>query len=257
MHFPRFSQLVPKPKLKPFLSDRQRPLWILDVGCGNHSPTEVKRWFPAAVYHGLDREIYNNSPDDLKAIDRFYNLDLTSGDLGTIPDNSFDLILMAHIIEHITNGEEVIASLSGKLKSGGRLYVECPAERSLTLPSAVGCLNFYDDPTHVRFYSLDVLREACIRAGLEVVKAAVRRDPAWLVIDALLLPMQIVSLIRHRKPYGYALWDLLGFAHYVVAVRPELVFPGQRVTGQSSGPLPIKDCAQSKRKNDCARASEP
>jgi len=191
---------------------------ILDIGCGNHSPLTTKHWFPNCTYHGLDIETYNNSADDVAVIDRFYQVDLRTDSLSCVPDASFDLVIFSHVIEHIENGEEVVQRLSKKLKPGGLLYIECPSERSLTLPKGAQSLNFHDDPTHVRLYSLGTLEAACRDAGLRVTKAGVRRDGMQMLMSAtIFLPKQILTLLRERKPWGPPLWDFLGFAHFVVA----------------------------------------
>jgi len=216
----RLSRLVPPPKLKRFLPYRDLPVAILDIGCGNHSPTMTKHWFPRSTYCGLDLERYNNSPEDLKAIDQFYKADLREDLLKQIPDEHFDIILMAHVVEHIPNGEDVICRLSRKLKLGGRIYVETPSERSAVLPSGVDCLNFYDDPTHVRLYTGQELESACTAAGLDVVAAGLRRDMLWMAVGLALIPKQLSSFARYRKPFGPGLWDWLGFAQFVEAVKP-------------------------------------
>lgn len=213
------AKLVAPPKLKAFRALRGEPVSILDVGCGNHSPTITKHWFPRATYFGLDIAMCNNNEADLAAMDGYYQLDLQRDNLSDLPDNSFDIVIMAHVIEHITNGEDVIEGLSRKLKPGGQIYIECPSERSLTLPSAAGTLNFYDDPTHVRLYSLEELKHACENAQLMILEAAIRRDKTWMAVGILVAPKHILALVRHRKLFGPALWDWLGFAHFVIARR--------------------------------------
>ncbi|NBV95614.1 MAG: methyltransferase domain-containing protein, partial [Actinobacteria bacterium] len=83
-----------------------------------------------------------------------YLMDCVAG-LQHYPDNYFDGIWMVHVIEHLHNGDAVIQHLLPKLKSGGFLYIEYPGQKSTTLPSMHGTLNFKDDPTHVRVYSVN------------------------------------------------------------------------------------------------------
>ena len=45
---------------------------ILDIGCGNGSPTLTKRWFPGCHYAGADIQRYNLSDADVAAMDEFY-----------------------------------------------------------------------------------------------------------------------------------------------------------------------------------------
>lgn len=47
-------------------------------------------------------------------------------DLGTLPDEKFDLIICSQVIEHIFNFDDVFYNLHHLLKPGGYLIVDCP-----------------------------------------------------------------------------------------------------------------------------------
>jgi SAM-dependent methyltransferase len=194
---------------------RGRDFALLDVGCGNHSPKQTRKWFPKCRYSGIDRELYNLDESDLAAMTTFFRIDLQRESLSAVPDRAYDVILFSHVIEHLTNGLEVLADLAGKLAPGGRLYVEFPSERSLRLPSMKGTLNFHDDPTHVRLYTVAEVRGALEGRGLEILRAGRRRDLAHIVLCPVHL---LYNLIKNRRLSAAALWDLLGFADYVYAV---------------------------------------
>lgn len=190
---------------------------LLDVGCGNHSPTITKKWFPACEYHGLDYRTCGNDEDDARATHRHYNIDLSRQPLDPVPDAFFEVVLMAHSVEHLRNGLDVVRALATKLKAGGRIYVEFPSERSLSLPSMRGTLQFCDDPTHVRLYSVRELSNVLMESGLRVVRAGRRRDWLRLWLLPILLPAKLV--LRGRLEAG-DVWDLMGFADYVLAMKP-------------------------------------
>jgi len=194
-----------------------RPFALLDIGCGNHSATLAKAWFPACTYTGVDRERdYNNDAEDLAAMDAFYEIDLTTLDFGRVPDGAFDVILMAHVIEHLRNGDDVVRALAPKLRTGGMIYLEFPGPRSLTLPSMRDTLNFHDDPTHVRMFTAAEVAALVQSMGFRVLRAGVRRDPRGI----LFLPLHAWKAKRaHGHVPGGVFWDLLGFAEVVVAVR--------------------------------------
>jgi trans-aconitate methyltransferase len=185
---------------------------LLDIGAGNHSATKIKRVFPNCEYHGVDMEKdYNNNAEDFKLMHAFYEMDLTRLDFSSIPDNYFDGIWMVHVIEHLFNGDEVIKNLLPKLKSGGYLYIEYPGQKSTTLPSMHGTLNFKDDPTHVRVYSVKELTELFINNNCTVLKSGMRRN-GWFIAA---MPFRIISnLVQGKKIQGNIFWDLLGFAEY-------------------------------------------
>jgi SAM-dependent methyltransferase len=186
---------------------------LLDVGCGNHSPSKTKFIFPNCEYYGLDLDkTYNNDEKDFEITKQFYELDLTKLDYSIIPDDFFDFIRMAHVIEHLYNGDEVLKNLLLKLKKGGFFYIEYPGKKSLKLPSMHGTLNFKDDPTHVRIYSIKELKKIFENAGCEILKSGTRRNP-WNIIA---MPARtIISLLKGKKLEANIFWDITGFAEYL------------------------------------------
>ena len=188
---------------------------LLDVGAGNHSASKTKRLFPKCEYYGIDlNRHFNNDENDFALMKAFYEMDLTILQFDAIPKNHFDFIRMTHIIEHLSNGDEVIKGLLPKLKKQGYIYVEYPGLKSTTLPSMSGTLNFYDDPTHVRLYSVKELSTLLTGLNCTIISSGTRRS--WIFL--LAMPFRIVAnLIRAKKPQGNMFWDLLGFAEFVFA----------------------------------------
>jgi len=196
----------------------RRPFRLLDVGAGHHSALAAKRWFPNCHYAGIDRDRhYHNDERDFAAMDQFFELDLTRLEFAGIPDASYDVLLFAHVIEHLTNGDEVLRALVPKLRPGGFVYVEFPGPQSLHFPSKRGTLNFYDDDTHVRVFDAKEVAGILRGCGLRIVRAGTRRDP----LGILMLP---VHAWRVKRQHGYVpggvFWDLFGFADQVLAERP-------------------------------------
>ena len=186
---------------------------LLDVGAGNHSASRITSLFPGCEYYGLDMDkTYNNSDSDFKVMKDFYQLDLTRLDYGIVPDQYFDGIWMAHVIEHLYNGDEVLPRLIQKLKPGGYFYVEYPGRKSTRLPSMKGTLNFKDDTTHVRLYSVPEISRIFENNGCKVLSSGTRRN--WYYIASLPLRL-VISLIKNGYVQGNVFWDLLGFAEYV------------------------------------------
>ncbi len=192
-----------------------KPFRLLDIGAGNHSASKTKRVFPQCEYHGVDLEKdYNNTAEDLALMTAFYEMDLTKLDFSSIPGNYFDAINMVHVIEHLYNGDEVIKGLLPKLKSGGYMYIEYPGEKSTRFRSMPGTLNFKDDPTHVRVYSVKELSTLLSSNNCEVIKAGTRRNP-WFIMA---MPFRIIGTwIKGKKLQGNIFWDIYGFAEFVWA----------------------------------------
>ena len=186
---------------------------LLDIGAGNHSASKTKSVFPQCEYHGVDMERdYNNNDEDFKLMKAFYEMDLTRLDFSSIPDNYFDGIWLVHVIEHLYNGDKVIEGLLPKLRPNGYMYVEYPGIKSTKLPSMQGSLNFNDDSTHVRVYSVDELTQLYQSNNCTVLKSGTRHNP-WFIMA---MPFRIiVALLKGKKLQGNMFWDLLGFAEYV------------------------------------------
>ena len=194
--------------------DMNREVNYLDVGCGIHSPTATKYEFPLIRYYGIDWDIgYNNTQEDIDNIDKFFEMDLSKLEFDDVPNNFFDVINMSHIIEHLHNGEEVIRGLIPKLKDGGIIYIEFPNMHSTNLPSKDSTLNFFDDPSHVRIYSLRELYNILLSENMAFVEGGRRKNR----MRNLLVPLEA---LKHLYLYGHIkggmLWDIMGFADYCV-----------------------------------------
>jgi 2-polyprenyl-3-methyl-5-hydroxy-6-metoxy-1,4-benzoquinol methylase len=195
---------------------KNKSFTLLDVGCGNHSVKKIKFWFPKASYFGLDRELYNIDKNDIALMEKFLLIDLTKDSLTTLEDNFFDVIIMSHVIEHLPNGDEVLQTLLQKLKSGGEIYIEFPSTKSLSLWSAQGTLNFCDDPTHIRIYDIKEIANILLKNRVKVIRAGIARDLLRTILFPLTIPMQLYSLLKHKKlKVQFALWDFTGFGNYV------------------------------------------
>ncbi|MBP7826730.1 MAG: class I SAM-dependent methyltransferase [Verrucomicrobia bacterium] len=137
------------------------------------------------------------------------------------PDAVMDAVTCMHVVEHLTGVERLLREIARVLKPGGRVYLETPHPRSLTLPrlrTGSGgfdfTLNFYDDPTHVRVVTERELCEGLRTAGCAIVAHGVSRN--WLFAGAHLL---FRHLPPSRKKYT-AQVHWIGWSAYVLAQRP-------------------------------------
>ena len=188
---------------------------LLDVGAGSHSATKTKKQYPLCNYYGIDiTKSYENDEADFNAMSGFYQMDLTQLNFSEIPDHFFDVIVMSHIIEHLHNGDQVIAGLMPKLKQNGYVYIEYPCKASTKFPSMKRTLNFYDDPTHVRIYSTEEVAGVLSQSGVQTLKSGRRRYWPYIV----LLPLTLVTeTLKYGFVPGGVFWDITGFAEYVFA----------------------------------------
>jgi SAM-dependent methyltransferase len=99
---------------------------ILEVGSGPN------RLFP----HSTTLDIYAGCKPDIQ-----HDLNQTPY---PIPDNSFDLVVCLHVLEHVQNLVSATTELHRILKPGGLLFVEVPYFTSV---------HYYTDPTHVHSFT--------------------------------------------------------------------------------------------------------
>jgi hypothetical protein len=84
----------------------------------------------------------------------------------------------------------------------------------VNFPSKRETLNFYDDPTHCRIFSVKEVKDILERSKLNILSTGVRRR----MINILLMPFKIVfqSITKGYVRAG-VYWDFYGFAEYVIA----------------------------------------
>lgn len=204
----------PKFKLLNKRFKKEDKFTVLDVGCSK-SAVKTKKYFRNCHYFGLD--IFDKSQveeDELGVMEQYYKIDLDKDNLSGIAENFFDAVIMTHTLEHIKNGLSVIEGLGNKLKQKGIIYIEFPSVRSLSLPSMKGTLNFCDDPGHIRIYDIKEVANVLLASGFKIIKAGTRRD----LFKALLTPLTYLYFrYFKRMPAAVSLWDIRGFADYVLA----------------------------------------
>jgi SAM-dependent methyltransferase len=149
-------------------------------------------------------------------MDKFCGVDLEVSNLEELEDDFFDVVIFTHVIEHLNNGLEVLSKISKKLKKGGKIYIEFPSIRSLSLPSsAISTLNFCDDESHVRVYDIKEVANTLLKNNVRIIRAGRRKTLNGYIIFILSIPLQLYSLLRYKKLHAKGLWDVCGFADYV------------------------------------------
>jgi SAM-dependent methyltransferase len=97
-------------------------------------------------------------------------------DITAIPeeDNSFDLIVCYHILEHVNDDLSAMKELHRILKPTGTLLIQTPFKdgkiyEDYTITSAKERLNHFGQEDHVRIYSVEGLKKRLTQTGFEVV----------------------------------------------------------------------------------------
>lgn len=194
---------------------------ILDIGCGNGSPSLTKKWFPGCHYSGADIQRYNLSAADDAAMDEFFSVAADGSGYDAIPEAAYDLVILNHVVEHMANPRPILAALCGKLRPGGYIWIAFPSLRSLSLPHSVDeTLNFCDDPTHVRVPDIREIANVLLANGVSIVHAG-RSCEGFLTSlgDAFKLLKRLLVRAFTGKFSGRGLWYILGFEDHVLGRR--------------------------------------
>jgi SAM-dependent methyltransferase len=196
-------------------------LRILDVGCGNNSPSVTKRWFPGCHYTGADIQRYNLSELDDAAMDEFFLLGTDGTGYDALPEASYDLVILNHVLEHMQDSAQILAALCTKLKVGGYIWIAFPSLRSLALPSSEDeTLQFCDDPTHVYLPDVREVANVLLGHGVKVVHAGRSREGFLTTLgDVLKLVKRSLRKAMTGKFSGRGLWYLFGFEDHVLGQR--------------------------------------
>ncbi|MBU1172426.1 MAG: class I SAM-dependent methyltransferase [Proteobacteria bacterium] len=125
MIIPRLKSLVIKHRLREFKNLFKTKAKILEVGCGDGSLLlDLKHRYPGLDLTGMDFSVSQDT-------DRLFHeagIKLIRGrveDTALEPE-SYDLIIMNQVIEHVPDPPSVLASLAKSLKPGGRISIETP-----------------------------------------------------------------------------------------------------------------------------------
>lgn len=149
-----------------------RPIEMLDVGCGDGVITRRLRLsLPDAAIRAVDLD-----PVRLRrATAHCEGVSFCQGHIGALPfpDDSFDVVLCHHVIEHVADDVEVLAECRRVLRPNGLLLLGIPQE-----DAAIGRLlrlmhrRMYAAGEHIHFYSIATMRDLLATAGFTSVEHA-------------------------------------------------------------------------------------
>ena len=191
---------------------------VLDIGCGNNSPTLTKYWLPGAHYSGADIQRYNNTDADIAAIDEFYPVGVDGSGYEAIPPANFDLIILNHVVEHMSAPLPIVATLCSKLKPGGYIWIAFPSARTLSFPPGESSLHFCDDDSHIYVPDVREISNILLANGVKVLRAGRSREFLRVVIGLLRYPKAVLHRLRTGR-YSAGLWHLYGFEDHVLGQR--------------------------------------
>jgi 2-polyprenyl-3-methyl-5-hydroxy-6-metoxy-1,4-benzoquinol methylase len=177
---------------------------ILDVGAGVGATLSwLKSIYPSAETTGLELNptLYNKLKENADVV--------IIGDIDSCFNKlqSYDLILLLDVLEHLVDPVTVLKKLSTRLDAGGSVIVSVPniAHLSVSIPLILrGEFNYRDegilDRTHIRFFVAKTAIELLNRADIRVTRGLIAglKGPRAKVINRISF-----GLLRHRLAKQY------------------------------------------------------
>lgn len=140
-----------------------------------------------------------------------------------MPDDSFDLVVASHVIEHVADPIRLFGELARVCKPDGVIYIEAPSDRSLAPKSDAeiyshSFYSFWDDPTHIRPWTPAALYRLAICHGFPVIKTAYMTS--WRAKIAFPFQWLFYSLAKNGHKLTEIYWEARGWSCYAVIKKP-------------------------------------
>jgi methionine biosynthesis protein MetW len=139
--------------------------------------------------------------------DETYRVDLESQEPWSLPQGSFDVLILSNVLEHLRSPSQTIERLKGFLRQEGTLIAIVPniAKWNMRIELLLGRFNYQShgvlDNTHLRFYTLKTGRELVESCGFSVVD--VQPTPMGLVapiVRGSVFLQRVIFLITRLWP---------------------------------------------------------
>jgi methionine biosynthesis protein MetW len=144
---------------------------VLDVGCGTGRQT-------CAINEGKNNDVVGVEPDPLRAAAaRSRGLNVYEGvfnDPFVAAFGTFDVIILADVLEHVADPAQMLALVRGCLRARGSVIISVPnvAHWTVRFRLLLGRFDYADggimDATHLRWYTRKSLLSLLHNAGFDV-----------------------------------------------------------------------------------------
>jgi SAM-dependent methyltransferase len=213
--FKRFESIADQ--VIPFLPSRE--VRILDVGCATGGLLSVFKQRGFGNVLGVDP-----SPACVPAARRLHGVEVSTATLAQLAgwQESFDLILLVGVLEHLRDVQPAVRTVAGRLKAGGLLYCAQP-----DVTAFADCVNApYQQFSveHVNFFS-----EASLSRLMAACALAPRRTWRWMMEWREGVTDSVVSGIYSLSP---------SFPHSLTPSHPSAEVPSSKFQVSRIRPSP-------------------
>lgn len=162
---------------------------MLEIGCG------VGDFLHTMEQHGWECMGVEPSEEAKEIARKRMKAELFSpDDINEMPDESFDLITMWHVLEHVDDLKWQVEQLSRLIKKGGRIVIAVPNYKSLDAQYYKELWAAYDVPRHLNHFNSKTIANIFKTKGLELKKTD------KLVWDAYYISYMSEQYKHHKLP---------------------------------------------------------
>ncbi len=161
-HLVRSYAIKNKISLINSLSDKGT---FLDIGCGTGDVLKAAHdngWKITGIEPNENARAIANS----KTNNRVFDI----SELNKLPDHSFDVISLWHVLEHLPDLEEHVSLFKRLLKPNGKLIIAVPNHKSYDASYYKEYWAAYDVPRHLWHFSQNSIKLLFSKFGMTVVK---------------------------------------------------------------------------------------
>ncbi len=165
-----------KRKLKLVNSFKSEDKILLDIGCGTGDFLKVAQsngWNVSGIEPNPSARNIANAKTNNSVFD--------TPKLDTFKTNSFDVITLWHVLEHLPNLEAQIATLKSLLKENGTLIIAVPNFNSFDANHYKSFWAAYDVPRHLWHFSRSSIDKFFSKEDMKVVKTLPMKFDAYYV----------------------------------------------------------------------------
>ncbi len=184
--------------------ERHRSLWLYlhektDI---LSTPVKVLHFAPEHQFQKLlkDADNVDYTSADLDMPTAMVKMDITNI---TFPDNTFDVIICNHVLEHVPDDAKAMSELYRVLKPGGWAILQTPMSdnpktiEDITLTDPQERVRLFGQEDHIRTYGLDK-KDRLEKAGFEVTLDPFIRKLSSDVVDHYGLMIEDIYLCRKK-----------------------------------------------------------
>jgi len=168
---------------------------ILDFGCGKGS---LLKKIKAS---GITKELFALEPNEICRKYLIKDFEVFS-DIEEIPDKSFDVITLFHVLEHIKDPLAVLNRLYSKLSENGKLIIEIPSSADI-LVNLYDCEAFSDFTywsCHLYLFNEDNLKTLLEKTDFKI--GSISQYQRYTLANHL-------HWLAEGKPGGHVKWNFL------------------------------------------------